>query len=346
MNIKFAFLIILYLPFSMPLQSQDFNGTYKGEFKEKEAVLKMVLNEELVYVGTFVHSGGTEFEVEAYDIDKNQAEGYFFTDSMEFHAKFSLQTDGLLVDWVQVDENLKRIGEQTYKASLKRFNEKNPEMDFDDVINDSVEVDWNGKYFGSVNGKPATLIISQSGQDLTGDLNANNYPYLVMGQVTGNQFTGTFKDVKNKSRSNCSAVLHDGQLEMIVQLSNPQTGHIHDMKLNFAHSSVGEDNNDDMIDPIPQQLDPYLVGNWIKSNGDDPDLMVQLILDEDGTYRHGKGDMEPDDEGWSRGDWKSENSFLYIDKGQGWQIYGRYYVEENIMTMMFQNGRTEEWDRD
>lgn len=50
---------------------------------------------------------------------------------------------------------------------------------------------WTGAYYGTANGDPVVMNLTQNGNNVTGDLKDSQQTYAISGTVTGNSFSGT-----------------------------------------------------------------------------------------------------------------------------------------------------------
>ena len=106
-------------------------------------------------------------------------------------------------------------------------------------------------------------------------------------------------------------------------------------------------------------LDYRLVGGWrhtsvYSSNEFGTVSEWYMNIYQNGTYTHGDGQMAGGDGGTSfeyqsgnrtTGKWKTENSKVYVNVGQGWEYHADYEVDAQNILFKFSNGEKELWER-
>jgi hypothetical protein len=217
---------------------------------------------------------------------------------------------------------------------------------------------YTGTYYGDINGVSSTLSIDQSGNQISGKIVADNYPYFIQGTINSNQFTGTFTDGKTAASFPCIATFTESNVHLFLKYTDPNTGSKQDVPFDF--SSEKPDNVNNVVNGTPpQNLDYNLIGIWTYSDSYSSGSysfasQLTMILKQDGTYLYGNGkvagggdNISGSSEGgdWSRGNWKTENSHIYTNEGNGWQLYARYYIENGKMLLTFSDESKQIWYR-
>ncbi len=233
-------------------------------------------------------------------------------------------------------------------------------------------VSWNGNFNGSINGTQSVLTIQQSGSTLKGQINAQGYIYNLEGTFSGNQSHGKVTDSGTGGVLDYSATLSGSRVSMTLTFVD-QFGQQGQLPLSFERTTVaqpqgmsnGGNNPGSLGGSAGQQeesiqRDPNLIGGWrhTESYTSGEFGMVSewyLNINADGSYTYGDGKVAGGGDGYSfdsgdggsrsTGQWKTENSVVYINEGYGWQAYARYYVEGASMMFTFGDGSKQLWER-
>ncbi len=226
---------------------------------------------------------------------------------------------------------------------------------------------WSGDFNGNIAGTPSVLSLTQNGSQISGKIDAGGYIYNIQGSATGNQAQGQVSDPQTGGGMAFQATLQGGAVNMNLS-ANGQQLNLQFSKGGAPQQSIGQAYNNQQPGGMnnssgnanPASLDQRVVGNWLyteSNSGGGFSFAAQwrLILQPNGTYVYGDGKIAGGGAGvsgssggggvQSQGQWKTENSVIYINEGAGWQAYARYYVEGASMMFTFGDGSKQVWKR-
>lgn len=101
------------------VDAQVFTGIYNGVYDGEQAIVDIKIDED-GYIGTFTLAGSLLFELEAYDVEPDRAEGYFYSEESDFQVDFKMEGNNLYIEWTEIDSDDNIIGIKTYHTLLKK----------------------------------------------------------------------------------------------------------------------------------------------------------------------------------------------------------------------------------
>lgn len=210
---------------------------------------------------------------------------------------------------------------------------------------------WTGSFSGSINGTASTLVMQCSDDLFQGTIDAGGYLYQLKGTVQGNAGSGDLVDEQNGATMPYTAVASNGRVDITIDGQNgPFT-------MSFGNATVAA--SSDVNNNGTVALDQGVIGYWTYSESYTSGTYSfasqwNMALNPDGTFEYGKGQVAGGGLGVSgtsgegevtRGQWKTENSNIYINEGYGWELYCGYYLEGNSLMLKFNDGSNQVWYR-
>lgn len=232
--------------------------------------------------------------------------------------------------------------------------------------------EWSGNYNGNIAGTPSVLSLSQNGNQLGGKIDASGYVYNIQGSANGNQAQGQISDPQTGGSMTFQATLQGTNINLLLSANGQQLslqfskggGPQQNTAQQSGNQGLGNQQNSGMNNTggavNPANLDQRVVGNWLyteTNSGGGFSFAAQwrLIIQPNGTYVYGDAKIAGGGGGvsgssgggdvQSQGQWKTENSIIYINEGGGWQAFARYYVEGASMMFTFGDGSKQVWKR-
>lgn len=219
---------------------------------------------------------------------------------------------------------------------------------------------WNGRYSGTVGAVHSILTLQQHDQRVEGTIDAEGYIYNLSGTLAHGKFDGELTDPQTRGRMKCDGSHREGTIVLTVH--DAGTGQSFSMTFSKgtpAGNVAGPGRDSGTGNTYPAGRDPGLIGSWLYtesySSGDYSFASQwRLIVNADGTYLYGDAKIAGGGSGvsassggggYTRGQWKTENSTIYINEGNGWQPYAGYYLEGNSMLLKFSDGNKQVWKR-
>jgi hypothetical protein len=216
-------------------------------------------------------------------------------------------------------------------------------------------VDFTGTYSVSINGQRSVMRLTQSGTEVTGQIDEAK----VVGKVEGQQAQVQIIDTGSGQAVGAAAMQRVGeQVFVLIGVRDPDSGEIIKLPLlTFSREAAQP-----ATQPQPQaqqqqpqqqqqqpvasaQLDQRLVGRWLYTHtyvsGDFTAASdTWFILNADGTYQYGGGraaaggagsSMVTDRANMETGRWRAEDKTLYAmpEGSSEWSVVGTYMVDDN-----------------
>ncbi|HZV71750.1 MAG TPA: hypothetical protein VFG10_19505 [Saprospiraceae bacterium] len=224
---------------------------------------------------------------------------------------------------------------------------------------------WNGTFEGNVMGVTARLIGQKSNAGWAATIDANNYMIQLQGSIVEMQSIGTMSDPQAGSRIPYEAVLKGNQIILKVEDINPLSGQMEKMEFIFTRTEdqeneAGQISNSHPGKPADKAThDQSLIGRWRYTesyvSGEFSFATDWFMwINGDGTFQYSDGrtagggpDVSADTGSGDvhTGKWKTENKSVYVDGGNGWQFYAKYYRENNYMMLTLENGKKQVWEK-
>lgn len=226
---------------------------------------------------------------------------------------------------------------------------------------------FSGTYQGNVEGTQATCTLTQTQSQLSGQVHAGGYIYQLSGTVEGNFASGQVVDLQDQSQLPFNAQIQGNLLTFTLNFQD-EWGNTQQISLPFQKGTSNSSGSPIAATSggkrIPQdgfERDPQLVGIWGQSSSQVSGTFTMarsqmMEVFADGTYaiggnrivgggRHSSYSAGSADEVINRGKWRTQNGYLYVDEGYGWEKYCGYYVDANNLMLKFDNGERDVWSR-
>ena len=224
---------------------------------------------------------------------------------------------------------------------------------------------WTGYFEGTLLGLIAPLEGKAQGNAWKGVINVNGYVINLDGSIVGDNCEGTMSDPQAQTAIPFRSSMSGDLLTIRIHDVNPLTGVKEDMELVFEKKSDStRDQATYQEEPssfqvIKGKLDPNLVGRWRYTNayvsGDfsfATDYFMKINADGSLLYTDGRTAGGGPNSSIDSGDgdvytvsWKAENKIIYLNDGNGWQEYARYYQEGDNLMLTYGNGNKQVWER-
>jgi hypothetical protein len=214
------------------------------------------------------------------------------------------------------------------------------------------------------------MTIQQQGVTVSGNINAGGYRYTLQGNVAGTQFTGRLSDPQTGALMNATGMLEGDRITFNVLVGDAYSGQAQPLQVLFTRIPGGAGGPLQANPGMGQagglsgsgaavERDARLIGSWLYSDSYTSGqygfaTQYRLIIQPDGTYLYGDGrvagggpgtGVDSGNGGYTRGQWKTQNSTIYINEGMGWQPYAGYYLEGASMLFKFADGTQQLWKR-
>lgn len=221
---------------------------------------------------------------------------------------------------------------------------------------------WDGAYEGNILGITARLNGQKSNTGWTATIDANNYVINLQGSIVEMHSTGTMSDPQAGTSIPYEAILKGNQILLNIEDINPNSGQMEKMQFTFTKSIDQEEKINSPTSSIPatkSNHDQNLLGTWRHTesylSGDFSFATDWFLwINADGSFQYsdgrtaGGGTDASIDSG--SGDiheakWKTENKSIFVDWGEGWQLYAHYYQENNNLMLTYSNGKKQVWEK-
>ena len=219
---------------------------------------------------------------------------------------------------------------------------------------------WTRTWEADANGSRLVMENDVVDHQLRGAIrDATGYTYLIEAELTEEQATGTFSDPQTGTLLEARMRITGESLVLTVMPPKGSALPPHPiLQLEFAPKGTLPEKATSA--PVPGQLDPSIVGTWIRtesssdsSSGFSYVVQWTLRLNRDGSFQQTSqsaggspgitGGTSP--QIIAQGSWKAENKFLWIDTGSGFQPFVRYLVDPHHMMFVFQDDTRQLWSR-
>ncbi|GBD32451.1 hypothetical protein HRbin33_01416 [bacterium HR33] len=346
-------LLTAALLFATAAQAQDFAGTYVLPTSRGQITVNLTAAPEGRFRGTLVGDDGLTFQLEARVKGERLIGHLSIENSRRAVVEASLQGDELYLTLVPLAAD-----QQPNRAAAQQivFQKQAPAQP------PTGAAALDGTFRGDIAGTPSTAVLSQQGSNLSGEIDAGGYRYLLQGTVAGNRATGTMSDPQTGGSAQFEAALRGEELSFTIRDPSAQQ-----IELVFRRGGQGPSSaGGPAASPDEFERDPALVGVWssqdVMTSGD-ASLAVEnvLLVNADGTFSYGSGRAAAGGAnpwgswgieggpggGEVRGKWRTANRHIYVlleQVGQ-WVLMARYYIEGNKMLLYFSDGSRELWYR-
>lgn len=204
---------------------------------------------------------------------------------------------------------------------------------------------FEGSYSGTIQGTPATLTVTRTGERITGAIDAQGYRYSLEGQVTGTQATGTLTDPTAGGSMPFEATASGGDVKLVVSAQGTR------LEMEFKKPTAGAAGGAGSPAPAKQpgggeQRDSRLVGSWSYTEqlGDVQTgtalIVWRLEVRANGTFTYGN------DRSQSSGHWRTRGNTVEVSEDQvAWEPYARFTVDGGTMLFTLANGSKQLWKR-
>ncbi|MDQ3015181.1 MAG: hypothetical protein M3R25_00425 [Bacteroidota bacterium] len=233
------------------------------------------------------------------------------------------------------------------------------------ALTSQITSQWTGYFEGTILGLTAPMQGEAKGNAWTGLINVNGYVLNLHGTIIGDQCDGTMADPQTQSSIPFRSQLAGKLLTVKIHDINPLTGREEDMELVFeklsdtAPTSGTSSTTQTNFKIEKGTLDQTLVGRWRYTDsyvsGDfsfATDWFMNINSDGSLLYTDGRTAGGGSNSSIDSGDgdvhevsWKAENKIIYLNAGQGWQEYARYYKEGNNLMLTYGSGSKQVWEK-
>lgn len=217
---------------------------------------------------------------------------------------------------------------------------------------------WDGDFKGIILGVSTTLSAQRAGSSWSGTINAEGYIYNLEGTIDGMTSKGTLNDPQTQGSIMFSAKLSGNSITINLGESTDP-----DEKMEIVFTKSNQQTSPSSPSPAPSRtnanVDQRLCGLWrytdVYVSGQfsfATDYFMQFNSDgsmvwTDGRTAGGGPDVSMDS---GTGDvhpakWKTESNAVWLDGGNGWEYYGKYYQEGGSLMFTFNNGKKQVWER-
>lgn len=189
---------------------------------------------------------------------------------------------------------------------------------------------WEGAYFGGINEVPAGLSISRYGNQLSGQIDAGGYKYILEGAISGNEAWGEVLDPQSQGKMKFSGSLSANLLTLTFSGEKGQS------EIAFLSEAARP-----------------LLGNWSYAEMASParpartrQLLMRLL--PDGRFYYGDAgavSTAPESDGVTRGRWRISNNVLYLLQEGRWKPFAAFQVRGDSLFLRLGNGEVQEWKR-
>ncbi len=238
-------------------------------------------------------------------------------------------------------------------------------MFFGHTLTSQITAAWTGYFEGTLLGLIAPMEGIAQGNTWKGVINVNGYVINLDGSIVGDNCEGTMSDPQTQTSIPFQSQMYGNLLTIRIHDINPLTGLKEDMELVFEKKSElsprGSTNTEESssFQVIKGKIDPNLIGRWRYTNsyvsGEfsfATDYFMKINADGSLLYTDGRTAGGGPNSSIDSGDgdvytvsWKAENKIIYLNDGNGWQEYARYYQEGNNLMLTYMNGNKQVWER-
>ncbi len=189
---------------------------------------------------------------------------------------------------------------------------------------------WEGEYYGESNETPASLYVSRYGNQLSGEIDAGGYKYILEGAISGTDAWGEVVDPQTQGRMKFSANLSANVVTFTFSGENGQS------EIVFLSEATK---------PLP--------GNWayteiIRQGRSTSTRQWLMRLLPDSRFYYGDAGAvrtAPDSDGVTRGRWRISNNILYFLQEGGWKPFAAFQVRGDSLFLRLGGGEVQEWKR-
>ncbi len=224
------------------------------------------------------------------------------------------------------------------------------------IVTSQESASWDGNFKAEILGVPTAMTAQREGSLWTATIDAEGYIYNLEGHIEGLKCKGTLTDPQVHASIPFSADLSGNQI--IINI-NPDSDPRDKMEIVFTNSDQSLPSPSTKPSGVKGNLDQRLVGNWRYTDtyvsgtfSFATDYFMQFnpdgtMLWTDGRTAGGGPDISMDS---GTGDvhsatWKIENKIIWLDGGNGWEHYAKYYEEKGSLLLTFQNGNKQVWEK-
>ncbi|MCB0549071.1 MAG: hypothetical protein KDD19_15940 [Phaeodactylibacter sp.] len=198
---------------------------------------------------------------------------------------------------------------------------------------------WEGAFEGEINKVVAKLNLRRYGNQLSGDIDAGGYKYLLEGAVNSSEAWGDVLDPQTQGKMKFSGSLDGDLIELTFSTDEGQ------FQMEFLREGAKR--------PSSGNGQQNLAGNWAytqepQSGEFAPSKYLLLVLLPDSKFLYGEAKAvrtDPGGKNVGRGQWKTENNVLYIRQGKEWKTFAAFQQKGDSLFLKFSNGSVQQWKR-
>ena len=346
-----AILSAFFLVIVANINAQNYSGKYSVETTDGGTIF-LILNttDDIYYSGYLQRIDQSRFPIESQLTDQGSLEGYIVEEGISYGFLAVMNDKQINISIIPFDE----YGE-TDLFNAQIFSMKREEAEPNDVLNNSsISPEWYGLYYGQIEGVAATMELNNDGKVLSGSIDVQNYTYDIRGSINGMKVKGKLKD--QHGQIDFAGSMKDTKIvwTIIDNLSNQS------YSIDFYREKENVGITQQNMVPISEgPKDPNLIGNWLYSESYTSGTFTmasqwRFIFKNDGSFLYGDAKMSGGDAlasaqstggDYYKGTWKTEKDTIYLNEGQGWVPYAKYYIEGDRLLMTISDESKKIWFR-
>lgn len=115
----------------------------------------------------------------------------------------------------------------------------------------------NGRYQGSIEGTPTTLVVQSQGGQLQGEVDASGYRYLLAGQTDGTRAQGQLRDPQANAAMQFRLEPDGSGLVLVIVAQDPFSGQVQELPIRFTSANGAAAVGGPLAGAGPGAGDPY-----------------------------------------------------------------------------------------
>lgn len=335
-----SFFLLPFLP-----AAQQIDGEYFLEVGGSEVIFRVRKTGPNQLEGVLIDSDGTRFQVRGI-LEQGDARGTLANDQGGMYFEAYPQGEQLALSVMPVDVYNQPDYLNAKKFALTRRQVKQAPIEFgregpaEGAVTLTVPEPepglpagaWEGAYEGAINETVANMYIRRYGNQLSGEVDAGGYKYILEGSISGNQAWGEVLDPQTGGKMEFSGTLSANLLFFGFQAAEGQ------LQVLFMTPET-----------------KYLLGKWLYAQAQPArpgapgrSRALMLSLQAGGRYYYGDAQAvqtAPEGKDVARGQWRILNSVLYIEQGGQWKPFAPYEARGNSLLFIDGNGKVQEWKK-
>ena len=345
-------LLLLLLP--LWGRAQDYPGEYVLDADGGQVVFDIQDAGQHRLEGSLLDSDGTRYQVQAV-VEGEFARGTLLNDRGGLYFEARLKGEQMVLTIMPADAYnqpdylsakdffLTRREKVKAPIELSPIEQVKPEEEqwLPDQPAPGAAGEWAGNYNGVINEAPTQLSISRYGNQLSGEVDAGGYKYILEGAISEDKSWGEAYDPQTQGKMKFSGTL-SGNVVMLDFFAEQGR-----FRVQFLRQGSRP------LPGISESTGQNPAGNWVHAqppaSGEfSPPEQTLLQLHPDGTFHFGKAAAvrsNPNGRGVGRGRWKTEGNDILIDQGKGWIRFAAYFLKGDSLLLEFGKDNRQEWKR-